>query len=283
MAADPIERDLIGAAREPAALLSQRRRTAGARLSRSLAVLVALAESDMRARYGRGRWQLIKWLVDPFAVAGVYLLLVTFVLNRPGPAPGLSLACAIVPFQLVMMSVVNAMSAVSTRRSILLNMAFDRTLLPVSSVMTESVAAGASLGLVALMMGVYGVGPTAAILWLPVVIVVTTVVAVAVAFAASLFGVWFADLRVFGVSLVRTLYFVAPGLVPLSEIHGRAETLLKLNPLTGLFDSFRDVLLYGQRPAAWELLIPLGIAAVLLAVLVPVYRSEQRHFAKVVE
>ena len=283
MATDPIERDLIGAAREPAALLSQRRRTAGARLSRSLAVLVALAESDMRARYGRGRWQLIKWLVDPFALAGIYLLLVIFVLNRPGPAPGLSLACAIVPFQLVMMSVVNAMSAVSTRRSILLNMAFDRTLLPVSSVMTESVAAGASLGLVALMMGVYGVGPTAAILWLPVVVAVTTVVAVSVAFAASLFGVWFADLRVFGASLVRTLYFVAPGLVPLSEIHGRAETLLKLNPLTGLFESFRDVLLYGQRPAAWELLIPLGIAAVLLAVLVPVYRSEQRHFAKVVE
>lgn len=88
MATDPIERDLIGAPREPASLLSQRRRTAGARLSRSLAVLVALAESDMRARYGRGRWQLIKWLVDPFAVAGVYLLLVTFVLNRPVPRPG---------------------------------------------------------------------------------------------------------------------------------------------------------------------------------------------------
>jgi homopolymeric O-antigen transport system permease protein len=258
-------------------------RAAAARVARAWNVLVALAESDMRARYGRGRWQLIKWLADPFAVTGVYLLLITFVLDRGGPAPGLSLACAILPFQLVMMSVVNALSAVSSRRAILLNMAFDRKLLPISSVMTESVAATASLGLIVLMMAIYGVAPTAAIVWLPLVIAVTVIVAVGFAYLAALVGVWFADLRVFAVSLIRTLYFVAPGLIPLSEIYGRAHDLLKLNPLTGLFEAFRDVLLYGQRPAAWELLIPLGIALLLLAIFVPIYRSEQRHFAKVVE
>jgi homopolymeric O-antigen transport system permease protein len=258
-------------------------RAAAARVARAWNVLVALAESDMRARYGRGRWQLIKWLADPFAVTGIYLLLITFVLDRGGPAPGLSLACAILPFQLVMMSVVNALSAVSSRRAILLNMAFDRKLLPISSVMTESVAAAASLGLIVLMMAVYGVAPTVAIVWLPLVIAVTVIVAVGFAYLAALVGVWFADLRVFAVSLIRTLYFVAPGLIPLSEIYGRAHDLLKLNPLTGLFEAFRDVLLYGQRPAAWELLIPLGIALLLLAIFVPIYRSEQRHFVKVVE
>jgi lipopolysaccharide transport system permease protein len=258
-------------------------RAAAARVARAWNVLAALAESDMRARYGRGRWQLIKWLADPFAVTGIYLLLITFVLDRGGPAPGLSLACAILPFQLVMMSVVNALSAVSSRRAILLNMAFDRKLLPISSVMTESVAAAASLGLIVLMMAVYGVAPTVAIVWLPLVIAVTVIVAVGFAYLAALVGVWFADLRNFAISLIRTLYFVAPGLIPLSEIYGRAHDLLKLNPLTGLFEAFRDVLLYGQRPAAWELLIPLGIALLLLAIFVPIYRSEQRHFAKVVE
>jgi lipopolysaccharide transport system permease protein len=255
-----------------------------ARLARALNVLVALAVSDMRARYGRGgRWQLIKWLADPFFVTGVYLLLVTFVIDRPGEAPGLSIACAVVPFQLVMMSVVNAMSAVSNRRAILLNMAFDRTILPLSSVMTESIATAASFGLIALMMAVYGIAPTVAILWLPVVIAVTVAVAASFAYLGCLVGVWFPDLRVFGASLIRTLYFVAPGLVPLSEIEGRAHDLLKLNPLSGLFEAFRSTLLYGQAPAPWQLLIPLGFATVLLAILVPVFRGEQRHFAKVVE
>ncbi len=265
--------------RQGALLIARWRR----RLTRALNVLVALAFSDMRARHGRGRWQLIKWLADPFFVTGVYLLLMIFVIDRPGDAPGLSIACAVVPFQLVMMSVSNAVNAVANRRAILLNMAFDRSLIPLSSVMTESIAAAASFGLIVLMMAVYGIAPTLAILWLPVAIAVTVAVAVAFAYLACLFGVWFPDLRVFAVSLIRTLYFVAPGLVALSQIHGRAHDLVRVNPLTGIFESFRDILLYGQRPAAWELLFPLAFAAILLAVLIPVFRSEQRHFAKVVE
>ena len=207
----------------------------------------------------------------------------TFVLSRPGEAPGLSLACAVVPFQLLMMSIINAMGAVNLRRSIVLNMAFDRGLIPVSSVMTETVAFGASLALLALMMGVYEKAPTVALLWLPVVLAVNLALAVGFSYPASLFGLWFGDLRVFAVSVVRTLFFVAPGLVPLADIHGRAGQLLRLNPLTGLFESYRDVFLFGQRPAAWELLYPLAIGVFLLLVFVPVYRKEQSQFAKVVE
>lgn len=253
------------------------------RLGRKADVLLALTEADVRRRFGRGRFRLLKWLVDPFALVGVFLLLVTFVLDRPGTAPGLSLACAVVPFQLLMMSVAGALAAVSTRRSIVLNMDFDRTLIPISSVLTEAVAFGASIGVVVLMMGVYSVAPTTALLWVPLVVAVNLVVAVGFAYPASLLGLWFRDLRPFAISLVRTLYFVAPGLVPLSEIEGRAGDIVRANPMTGLFESYRDVFLYGQRPAVWQLLFPLGVAAALLVVFVPLYRREQAQFAKVVE
>ena len=260
-----------------------RRAAVRARVGHAVDVLLALAESDMRARYGRGRWQLIKWLADPFFALGVYLLLVTFVLDRGGAAPGLSLACAIVPFQVVMMSVTNGLSAISIRRAIVLNMRFDRTLIPVSSVVTESVSGAAAMTLLVAMMAVYGVAPTVALLWLPVVIVVTLVLAVAFAYPAVLIGVWFPELRAFAISLMRTLYFLAPGLVALAEISGRANELLKLNPLTGVFEAFRSIFLYGHRPAAWQLLVPLAFSVVVLSVIVPLYRREQRHFAKVVD
>ena len=52
--------------------------------------------------------------------------------------------------------------------------------------------------------------------------------------------------------------------------------------MTGLFEAYRSVFMFGTRPAAWQLLVPLAVAAVLLLVFVPVYRSEQRHFAKVI-
>ena len=124
---------------------------------------------------------MVKWIADPFALVGVYLVLVTLVLDRPGEAPGLSLACAVIPFQLFATTVVNAMSAVAARRSIVLNMGFNRTLLPLSGALTETVAFGASLLLLVLMMVIYGVAPTPSILWLPVVIAATAVCGVSLA------------------------------------------------------------------------------------------------------
>jgi ABC-type polysaccharide/polyol phosphate export permease len=245
-------------------------------------VLVSLTRTDLAVRYGRGPLRLVKWLLDPFALVGVYLLLVTFVLDRTGPAPGLSLACAVVPFQLVIGVVVNALGSVSERRSIILNLGFNRVLIPISSVMTETIAFAASLLLLVLMMAAYGVAPTVHTLWLPLVLLVTIAFGVAVAYPASLIGLWFPDLRLFVISFVRTLFFVAPGLVALAEIPGIANDLVRINPLTGLFEAFRHALLYGTAPAAWELLVPLGYTAALLALFVPVYRREQRHFAKVV-
>jgi len=251
-------------------------------IRRRAELLLALTESDLRARYGRGRMRLLKWLLDPFALVGVYLLLVSVVLDRPGPAPGLSLACAVVPFQLLMMSVVNAMGAVDLRRSIILNMSFDRGLIPASGVLTETVAFAASFLLLVLMMGIYRIAPTAALVWFPLVVAVNILLAIAVAYIASLVGIWFSDLRQFAISFVRTLFFLAPGLVPLSLIGGEAAVLLRLNPLSGVFEGYRSVLLYGQRPAAWELLVPAGFAVLLLAIALPVYAREQRQFAKVV-
>jgi len=246
-------------------------------------VLAVLTASDLRARYGRGPWQLLKWLADPFALVGVYLVLVAVLLDRGGSAPGLSLACAVVAFQLVTMTVINSMGAIALRESIILNLRFERTLIPLSASLTEFIGFGASAVLLAVMMAVYGIAPTAAALWLPVIVALNWLLALAFAYAASLFGLWFPDLRNFGLSFVRTLFFLAPGLVPLSEMEGTASELVRLNPLTGLFEAYRDALLYGHAPAAWELLYPMAFATLLSAAVLPVYRREQRHFAKVLE
>jgi teichoic acid transport system permease protein len=251
--------------------------------ARVLDTLGALVESDLRARYGRGRGKLLKWLLDPFFATGVYLLLVAFVLDRGGEAPGLTIACATVPFQLVMMGVVSGLGSVPTRRSIVLNMRFDRALIPLASVLTETVAFAASLSLLAVLMAAYGVEPTAAIVWLVPALLVTVLMAVAMAYPCALLGVWMPELRPFVVSFARTFFFLSAGLIALAEVPESTARWLRLNPLTGLFEAYRDALVYGQRPAAWELAAPFVFSVVVLALTLPVWRREQAQLAKVVE
>src|SRR5215216_2412866 len=244
-------------------------------LRRSLDVLRALTESDIRFRYGRGPFRFERWLLDPVALVAV-------VLDQPGEAPGLSLACAVIPFQLVMLTIANAMTALELRRPILLNMAFKRMLLPISAALTETVAFSSSLLLIIAMMAAYSVAPTWNVFWFPLVLLVNLLLAIATAYAAVLLGVWLRELRAFVTSFVRALFFLAPGLVPLAETSEDIQDLLRLNPLTGLFEAYRDVFMDGTRPAFWELAFPFVPALIRLAIFVPLYRSEQRQFAKVV-
>jgi ABC-type polysaccharide/polyol phosphate export permease len=244
-------------------------------------VLAALTRSDLRMRHGRGRSQIVKWLVEPFALVGVYLLL-RIILNRGGEATGLTLACSVVPFQIVMLSCVSAMTAISNREPILLNMRFDRLLIPPAAVLTEGVAFAASFLLFPITMLVYGVGPTAALLWLPVVVAVTFVLALGAAWPAALLGLWVPSVRQFAAQVLRIGYFAAPGLVALAETSDRVREWIVFNPLTGLFEGYRDVFLYGQSPAFWELAYPAGVGVALALAFVPVYRREERHFAKLV-
>jgi lipopolysaccharide transport system permease protein len=133
------------------------------------------------------------------------------------------------------------------------------------------------------MMIAYGVAPTAAILWLPVLVAVTFAVAVAVAYPVALVGLWFPDIRPVMLSLTRAAFFLAPGVIALDQVDDATSGWLKANPLTGLFEAYRSVFVAGVSPEAWELLLPLAFAAVTLALFVPVFRHEGPQFAKLVE
>jgi lipopolysaccharide transport system permease protein len=252
----------------------------GARVRRIVDVITALAQADIRMRYGRGHLRWLKILADPFAALGIYLVLIAFVLDEPGEAPGLSIACAIVPFQIVIATVANSLRAFEIRGSIILNMDFPKTLVPASSTVSETVAVSGSLTIFPLRMIAYGVDLTVALVWLPVVLAVTIVFALSLAYPAALLGIWYQDLSSFAVSLVRALFFVAPGLIALDQVSGQSRDLLPLNPLTGLFESFRDIFLYGQSPAAWQLLVPLAAAAILFAIALPIFRREEPYIGR---
>jgi lipopolysaccharide transport system permease protein len=250
----------------------------GLALVDQLRVMVA---ADLKARYGRGGWKLVKWIIDPFALVGVYLLLDTFIFYRRPYAQGLSLACSIIPFQLLAMTISSSLTAVQQRRSIIANTHFRRELLPVATALTEAVGFAASLALLLIMMAVYGIAPSLSMLWLPVFLALTVVLGIAIAYPVTLIGVWAPSLTGLILSAVRMAYYLAPGLVTLAAIHGRTNTLVRINPMTGLFEGLRHAVLYRSSPSPWELLIPLGTALLLLAIFVPVYRDEQKHFAKV--
>ncbi len=220
-------------------------------------------------------------MVNPFALVGIYLLL-RIVLSRAGNGAALSIACAVVPFQIVILSAESAMSAVTLREPVLLNRRFDRMLIPPATVITEAFAFGASFLLFPITMIVSDIGPTMALAWLPLAVAATFSVALGISWPAALLGIWFPSTKVVVSQGLRVLFFAAPGIVALAEMSPSIRRWIMFNPLTGLFESFRHVFLYGDTPRLWQIAYPMAFGLLLTALFVPLYRREQRHFAKLV-
>jgi ABC-type polysaccharide/polyol phosphate export permease len=115
-----------------------------------------------------------------------------------------------------------------------------------------------------------------------VVVAVTLLLAFGAAWPCTLLGLWLPTIKLFANQALRILFFAAPGIVALSEVSEGVHRWIVYNPLTGLFESFRHVFLYGNSPEFWQLAYPAATGVLLTLVFLPLCRREQRHFAKLV-
>ncbi len=223
----------------------------------------------------------LKWVLEPLSFMLVYFVLVGVVLQRSQPAFLLFLFCALVPFRYFTGVVFESMSLVHSFSEPISNRSFPKEVLPLVVLSVEGTTLGVAILLFAPFMALYRIVPTTAMLWLPVLVLVLALMTIGPTFLATLFGLYFPDFRGAAQNLTRLLFFASTGLVSLSHIPGRhLPLLLKYNPLSGIFDSFRAVVIDQHSPKAFDLLYPSAIGLALFVAGFLAYRAREGQFAK---
>lgn len=162
---------------------------------------------------------------------------------------------------------------------------FPRVLIPASAVLAGLVDLGISLGGIGGMMVWYGIAPTRWLLLLPVLIGMTILLALGVGLWLSALHVRFRDIRYLIPFLLQVWLFATPILYPRSVVAEQYQWLSQLNPMSGLIEAYRVVLLRGGAPLPldWS---GLGLSAagtmVLLVTGVYGFRRMERTFADLV-
>ena len=127
----------------------------------------------------------------------------------------------------------------------------------------------------------YHVGVWPAVLWLPVLILNLVWLSAGPAYFLTVIGLYFPDFRGVISNFVRGAFFLSTGLISAKVVPGNTlPKLFELNPFSGIFDSFRAVLMFGRAPSTFQVLYPFLFGLGMLAVGVPIYRAWQRHFPK---
>jgi ABC-type polysaccharide/polyol phosphate export permease len=137
----------------------------------------------------------------------------------------------------------------------------------------------ASVVLVALM-GYYHVFTPATLPWLPLVIVVHVAFTTGCALLLAMANVFYRDVKyLFDIGLTVWM-FATSVLYPVSQVPGRAGTLMRANPMTSIVDGYRDVLFFGTSPFTLPFVLTAVGSAVLLMTAWLIFHRAEYAFAE---
>lgn len=159
---------------------------------------------------------------------------------------------------------------------------FPRLVIPISSVLAGVVDFAIAFLVLLAMMLAYGIVPTAAALWLPLLLLLALVTALGVSLWLSALNVQFRDIRYTVPFLTQLWLFATPIAYPSSLLPEPWRTVYALNPMVGVVEGFRWALL-GTDTAPGPMVLASSLAALaLLASGAYYFRRMEKSFADVV-
>jgi lipopolysaccharide transport system permease protein len=246
-------------------------------------LIAFLAVRDVKVRYKQAALGMLWAVLQPLAGALVF----TLVFDRIAGLPSEGVPYPVFAFVGVMVwnyfttSVQTAMASLVGNVGLVTKVYFPRMAAPVAAVLPGLFDMAIALGILVVLLVVYGVAPGLAILVLPLCLVVLVAVAFGVGLLLATLNVRYRDIKGVSALLLQLWLFASPVAYGSNVVEGRWGILYDLNPMAGLIDAFRWALL-GTEPPGLDALLSLGVIAVLLVVGVAVFSREERRFADVI-
>jgi len=158
---------------------------------------------------------------------------------------------------------------------------FPRMIIPGAAVAAGLIDLLVAFVILIVLMVYYQVGVTVHILMLPVLIVLTTLLAIGVGMWMSALNVKYRDIRYALPFAIQLWMFATPIIYPLSLVPEHWRWLLKINPLSGIIEGYRSS--FFGRPFDWQSLsISALITLVVLVYAAYDFRRMERTFADIV-
>lgn len=177
----------------------------------------------------------------------------------------------------------NASGSLVANQEIVKKIYFPKILLPASSIFVSLIDFVISLLVLGGLMVYYQVVPTAlSLLIIPLLIVITYVFALGLGLLLAAINVKYRDVRYIIPFFVQLMLFVTPVIYPTSIVSDQWKWILQLNPMTGVIEAARIVLLQ-HAPIDWTgLAIGGGITLGLMLFGLFYFRKTERYFADII-
>ena len=126
-----------------------------------------------------------------------------------------------------------------------------------------------------------GYPPPAGLIFLPAVIAIQLALSLGLGFIGAALNVFYRDVKHIIALVIQVWLYATPIIYPASAVPSWLRPYYYLNPMTGIIESYRDILLRQQGPGSY-LLVSLGMASALLVIGYWFFKRVEFQFADVV-
>ncbi|MCB0168764.1 MAG: ABC transporter permease [Anaerolineae bacterium] len=246
-------------------------------------LLYFLSWRDIKVRYKQTALGAAWAIIQPFFTMVVFSLFFGKLGKIPSdgiPYPIFSYT-ALLPWTLFANGLSQASNSLVSNANLITKVYFPRLLIPLSTVVSGLLDFVIAFVVLLAMMVFYNLFPTSAILWLPFFLLLTIVTTLGVALWFSALNVQYRDIRYAIPFLTQFWLFMTPIAYPSSLLSEPWRTLYGLNPMVGVVEGFRWVLLGADPPGAMLWVSVMAALALLVGGLY-YFRKMEKTFADIV-
>lgn len=247
-------------------------------------LLAELTKREIKARYKQSILGYAWVVLVPLIHLSVMTIVFSFLIRIPtGNVPyPLFLFVALVPWMFTTNAVSAATGSPMANSQLITKIYLPREVFPLSSVFAKMVDMALAFIILALIMIYFGQPLHLTIAFLPIIIAVQVMLILGISFILSAINVFFRDVEnILGVFLMVWMY-MTPIFYPPELIPSHLTPLFNLNPMMGIINAYRNVVLYGVAPAWPSFIYSALLSAVVFLAGFAYYRNRSRYFADVI-
>ena len=226
-------------------------------LYRTRNLLRAWTARNIRARYQQSALGWLWAVLQPAAQVLIFSLVFTFFVpidTGDIPYPVFSYV-AVVPWTLLAASLPDMTDSLVANMGLVTKIYFPREVLPIAAMSARLIDFGIAAGLLVILIIFFRV-PINVVGWLylPVILVIQLMLIVGLGLACAALNVFFRDVRSLLVLGLQLWFYASPIIYPVTMVPEQLRTLYFLNPMAGLIEGYRAVLLYAELPGNYLIL-----------------------------
>jgi lipopolysaccharide transport system permease protein len=250
------------------------------RLTHIRDLLRELVARDMKLRYKRSVLGIAWSLLNPLAQMLVFNFVFRSVLPLDIPNYSSFLFIGVIVWSWFHTSLLEATGAIVQNGDLIRQPGFPAAILPVVTVMTQLIHFLFALPILLLFLMFGGIQLTNAIAALPLVIGIQFLLTLSLAYLVATIHVTFRDTQyLLGIVLMLGFY-LTPVFYEASVIPARSQLLYHLNPMVDLLGAYRAILIEGEFPNAFPLLVISAFAVGLLWLTYTIFMRASYKFAE---